>query len=151
MACLHDNPLPWTNDDPISDAYIYICMYIYIYIYIYIMYVCIYVCIYVYIYMSHQASVGGGRVTRFPFGPLNVFIYISHWAAQVNYQNRLHFEGNYENWLLTRALLDVIQLAAGRRNMIDKLLMQNWKVILLNLTFYFDEVAPAERFLYGCY
>ena len=30
-------------------------------------------------------KIGGGRTTRFPFGPRNVFIYISHSAAQVNY------------------------------------------------------------------
>ena len=44
------------------------------------------------------------EVTRFPFGPLNVFVYISHWAAQVNYQNRPHFEGDYHNWWLTGSL-----------------------------------------------
>ena len=44
-------------------------------------------------------------------------MYISHWAARVNSQNRPHFEGDYRNWWLTRALLDAIQLAASRRNM----------------------------------
>ena len=63
----------------------------------------------------------GGRVTRFPFGPLNVFVYISHWAARVNSQNRPHFEGDYRNWWLTRALLDAIQLAASRSKMITYL------------------------------
>ena len=60
----------------------------------------------------------GGRVTRFPFVPLNVFVYISYWAAWVSSQNRPHFECDYWNWWLTRALLDAIQLAACRRNMI---------------------------------
>ena len=63
-------------------------------------------------------SIGGGRVTRFPFSPLNVFVYISHWTARVNYQNRPHFQGDYRNWWLTRALLGAIQLAASRSNMI---------------------------------
>ena len=63
-------------------------------------------------------ELGGGRVTRFPFGPLNVFVYISHWAARVNTQNRPHFEGDFRNLWLTRALLYAIQLAASRRNMI---------------------------------
>ena len=66
-------------------------------------------------------KLGGGRVTRFPFGPLNVFVYISHWAARVNSQNRPHFEGDYRNWWLTRALLDAIQMAASRSNMITYL------------------------------
>ena len=29
--------------------------------------------------------------------------------------------------------------------------MQNWNVILLNLISFSHLVAPAERFLYGCY
>ena len=71
-------------------------------------------------YLCHLI-IGGGRVTRFPFGPLNVFVYISHWAAQVNSQNRPHFEEDYRNWWLTRARLDAIQLAASRRNKITYL------------------------------
>ena len=66
-------------------------------------------------------AVGGGRVTRFPFGPLYIFVYISHWAARVNSQNRRHFEGGFRNWWLTRALLDAIQLAVSRSNMITYL------------------------------
>ena len=38
------------------------------------------------------ARLGGGRVTRFPFGPINVFVYVSLWAARVNSQKRPHFE-----------------------------------------------------------
>ena len=38
-----------------------------------------------------RPRLAGGRVTRFPFGPLNVFVYISHWAVRVNSQNRPHF------------------------------------------------------------
>ena len=33
----------------------------------------------------------------------------------------------------------------------DNVLMQNWKVIQLNLISFLHLVAPAERFLYGCY
>ena len=33
----------------------------------------------------------------------------------------------------------------------DNVLMQNWNVILLNLISFLHLVAPAERFLYGCY
>ena len=47
----------------------------------------------------------------------NVFVYISHWAARVNSQNRPHFEGDYWNQWLTCTRLDAIQLAASRRNM----------------------------------
>ena len=50
------------------------------------------------------ACIGGGRVTQFPFSPLNVFIYISHWAARVNSQYRPHFEGDYRNWWLMHML-----------------------------------------------
>ena len=64
--------------------------------------------------------IGGGRVTRFPFGPFNVFAYISH-CALVNSQNRPDFQGDYRNWWLTRALLDAIQMAASRSNMITYL------------------------------
>ena len=64
---------------------------------------------------------GGGRVTRFPFSPLNVFVYIWHWAAPVNSQNRPHFEGDCRNWWLTRVLLDAIQMATSRSNMITYL------------------------------
>ena len=64
---------------------------------------------------------GGGIVTRYPFGPLNVFVYISHWAARVNTQNRPHFEVDYWNRWLTCTLLDAILLAASRRNMIKYL------------------------------
>ena len=60
---------------------------------------------------------GGERVTRFPFGLLNVLVYISHWAARVNSENRLHFEGDYRNWWLTHMLLGAIQLAASGSNM----------------------------------
>ena len=71
-----------------------------------------------YIYVRHSCvPAGRGRVTRFPFGPPNVFVYISLWAARENYQNRPHVEGDYRNWWLTRALLDAIHLAASRRNM----------------------------------
>ena len=66
-------------------------------------------------------NLGGGRVTRFPFGTLNVFVYISHWASRVNSQNRPHFEGDCRNWWLTRALLDAIQMAASRSNMMTYL------------------------------
>ena len=48
----------------------------------------------------------------------NVFVYISHWAAWVNTQNKPHFEGDYRNWWLTRALIDAIQLSASRSNII---------------------------------
>ena len=65
-----------------------------------------------------RLGLGGGRVTRFPFGPLNVFVYNSNWAAQVNSQSRPHFEGDYRIWWLTHALLGAIQLAASRSNMI---------------------------------
>ena len=66
-------------------------------------------------------GLGGGRVTRFPFGPLNVFVYILHSVARVNSQNRPHFEGDYRSWWLACALLDAIQLAASRDNMITYL------------------------------
>ena len=71
--------------------------------------------------MMVASNVAGGRVTRFPFGPLNVFAYISYWAARVNSQNKPHFEGDYRNWWLTRALLGASQLAASRSNMITYL------------------------------
>ena len=70
------------------------------------------------IHSESGSKVAGGTVTRFPFGPFNVFVYISHWAARVNSQNKPHFEGDYRNWWLTRAFLGTIELAAGRSNMI---------------------------------
>ena len=33
----------------------------------------------------------------------------------------------------------------------DKILIRNWNVMQLNLISFLDWVAPAERFLYGCY
>ena len=33
----------------------------------------------------------------------------------------------------------------------DNVLMQNWNMIQLNLISFLHLVAPAERFLYGCY
>ena len=81
-------------------------------------------------------AVGRGRVTRFPFGPLKVFVYISHWAARVNSQTRLHFESDYRSWCLTRALLDVYVKLECDATIFD---------------IFFDWVAPAEIFLHGCY
>ena len=71
--------------------------------------------------LCYKDYIGRGRVTRFLFGPLNLFIYISHWAARVNSQNRLHFGGDYQNWWLTCTLLGAIQLTASRSNMITYL------------------------------
>ena len=68
-----------------------------------------------------EINLGGVKVTRFPFGPLNDFVYISHGPARINYQNRPHFEGDYRNLWLTPALLYVIQLAASLRNMMTNL------------------------------
>ena len=67
---------------------------------------------------------GGWRVTRFHFGPLNVFVYISHWVAWVNYQNRLHFEGDYRNWWLTRA--SWCNSTGSKSKQHDNVFMQNW-------------------------
>ena len=47
--------------------------------------------------VSIGVSIGGGKIIRYSFITLNVFVYISYWAAQVNSQNRLHFEGDYRN------------------------------------------------------
>ena len=93
-------------------------------------------------------KVGGGKVTRFPLGPLNVFVYISHWAGKLSKQAAL--------WRRLSELV-VIARAAGcdspvsKSNKHDKILMQNWNVILLNLISFLDWVAPAEIILYGCY
>ena len=76
--------------------------------------------------MVDHCSLGGGRITRFHFGPLNVFVYISHWAARVNSQNRPHFEGDYRNWWFTRALLCAIQLAASWSNISSSVL---WSIM----------------------
>ena len=65
-------------------------------------------------FSTTRVELGGGRVTWFPFGPLNVFVYISH----IHYT---HFEGDYRNWWLTRALLGAIQLEVSRSNMITHL------------------------------
>ena len=42
--------------------------------------------------------------------------------------------------------------STGRKSTLhDNVLMQNWNVIQLNLISFLHLVAPAERFLYGCY
>ena len=97
--------------------------------------------------IDHQ--VGGGKVTRFPFSPLDVFIYISHWAAWVNSQKKPHFEGYYPIWWLTRA--SWCNSTGSKSTKHDKILTQNWKVILLNSVSFLDWVTPVERFFYGCY
>ena len=53
---------------------------------------------------------GGGKVTRFLFILLDIFIYISHWATRLDSQNRPHFEGDYRKWSLTSMLLPAIQV-----------------------------------------
>ena len=58
--------------------------------------------------------------------------------------NSQHFEGDYQNWWLTPALFDAIQLAASRRHMI-KMLMQNLNVILLNLMSFFLHSRSSRK------
>ena len=85
---------------------------------------------------------GGGRVTRFPFGPLNVFVYISHWAARVNSQNRPHFEGGE---LMVNSRSSLCNSTGSNSKQHDNVLMQNWKVMLLNLISFLHLVTPAEK------
>ena len=100
-----------------------------------------------YIYGRHSCvPVGGGRVTRFPFGPPNVFEYISHWAARANYQNRPHFDYCALAELTVNARTSWCDSPGCKSKKHDKILMQNWNVILPNLIYFSDLVAPAERF-----
>ena len=89
-------------------------------------------------------SIGGGRVTLFPFGPLSVFVYISHWSARVNDQNRPTFWMRLSE-LLVKARASWCNSTGSKSKQHDNVLMRNWNVILLNLTSFLHLVAPAEN------
>ena len=100
---------------------------------------------------QHIPVLGGGRITRFPFGPLSVFVYISHWTAQVHSQNRPHFEGAWLSELMVNARASWCDSTGSKLEKDYKILTQNWNMIKLNLMSFLDWVVPVERFLYGCY
>ena len=95
-------------------------------------------------------ELGGGRVTRAPFGPLNVFVYISHCAARVDSQNWLHVEDDYRKLRINaRAFL-------MRSNWWE--VEETWKNAYAKLerntikfNGYLNWVPPTEKALYGCY
>ena len=95
--------------------------------------------------------VGRGRVTQFPFSPLNVFVYISHWAAQVH-----SFSKQVALWRwLSELMVNARFLMWFNWQQVE----ERWKSFNAKLErdtfkfniFFIDWVAPAERFLYGCY
>ena len=96
-------------------------------------------------------SLGGGRVTQFPFSPLNVFVYISYWATQVNSQNRSHFEGDYISILMFNKHASWCDSIDSKSKKHNKTLLHNRNMILLILISFLDWIASAERFLCDCY
>ena len=100
--------------------------------------------------MRYGLQLGGGRVTWFPFSPLDIFIYISHWATQVNSQKEAAF-WRWLSELMVKACASWCNSTGCKSKKPDKILMQNWNVILSNLVSFFDWVAPTKRFFYCCY
>ena len=92
---------------------------------------------------------GGGRVTRFPFGHLNCFrIHFTlgrpgKFSKQAAFWRRL-------SELMVNARTSWCNSTGSKSKQHDNVLIQNWNMIQLNLISFLHLVAPAERFLYGC-
>ena len=91
--------------------------------------------------------IGGGKVTRFPLGPLNVFLIISHWNAG-KFSKQVEVWSWLSEWIVN-ASASWCDSTNGNSKKYEKYLLQNWNMTLLNLISLFR--LSRRKCLYGSY